>query len=59
MSTWESVSANYLDLSVEVRKMETIIIGSIRLVVIIFLCIEFAKAIIIPYLNRFRKKKND
>ena len=33
MSTWESVSANYLDLSVEVRKIETILIGSGRVVV--------------------------
>ena len=59
MSTWESVSANYLDLSVEVRKIETIIIGSGRAVVIVLLVTEFAKAIIIPYMNRFRKKKND
>ena len=59
MSTWESVSANYLDLSVEVRKIETILIGSVRLVVIIVFVTELAKDIV-PYLrNRFRKKKDD
>ena len=60
MSTWESVSANYLDLSVEVRKIETILIGSGRVVVFILLVTELAKDDIVPYLkNRFRKKKND
>ena len=56
---WESLSLNYLELSTGVRKIETIVIVFVRAVVTIFLGIGFAKAIIIPYLNRFRKKKND
>ena len=59
VAIWESVSANYLDLSVGVRKMETILISSIRLVLIIVL-FSFATKELAPYLkNRFRKKRND
>ena len=58
LSVWKYVSLNYLELSVGVRKIETIIIGSGRVAVFILLVTKFAKDDIIPYLkNRFRKKR--
>ena len=58
LSVWKYVSLNYLELSVGVRKIETIIIGSGRVAVFILLVTKFAKDDIIPYLkNHFRKKR--
>ena len=59
VSIWESASLNYLDLSAEVRKIETILIGAVRVVVSIILISFAMKWIVIHMKNRFRKKKNN